>query len=268
MFDTNRAMKRWWACWWAVAAMLVSMTALGDRIVWKKTRINESNESWRLDMEVHLSRAPDIAHVPMRFTFTPKVYYERSLLDGQDKPQLRKVPLEDRQPLIESVDMGFLDPGTGKIQKRTRFTFKLTRDRGFEAGEYEVKVENKRSGKTLGRAARLTLNGENEVIDRRSMVFEDKSEKKDKDAEPEEPPSYELDPSQDPDNEAFWEGGPTEPEQADGPLPPPAHMRERPGCGCRVGASTSPSFGGGLVLLLGVAWGWRWHTGRRRARAA
>lgn len=243
-----------------LAVLLLATPALADRIAWKKTKINESNEAWLVELEVHLSRPPDIAHVPMQFTFKPDIYYERTLVDGSDEPQLRKVPLENKQPLIETVDMGFLDPSSGKIQNRTRFSFKITRERGFEAGEYKVEVRNKRSNRKIGGEQRLILNGDNEVIDRRSMVFDSKKadEKAAKKREAENQAAQEeYEQRQDPDSEEFWEGGPQEPEEGEKPIPPPAHMQDRPGaCGCRVpGHPSSPSDEGSAWLLaaLGAA---------------
>ncbi len=235
----------------AFAVVLLALPALADRVIWKKTTIEESGESWKVELEIHLSKAPDIAHVPMQFKFEPKVYYERSLLDGSDEPQLRKVPLTDRQPLIETVDMGFLDPGSGKIQKRTRFSFKLTRDRGFEAGEYTVEIRNKRTDRKLGPPKALKLNGENEVIDRRSMDFSSGSKKKKKEDKPAESQEDEYDASKDPNSEEYWESGPTEPERGDEPLPPPAHMQEKPGaCGCRVAGERTPGSDLGIAAIL------------------
>lgn len=235
---------------------LSASSASADRVVWKKTKLNESSASWRLDLEFHMSRPPDIAHVPMQFKFEPDIYYERSLVDGSEQPQLRKVPLENKQPLIESVEVGFLDPGSGKTQARTRFTFKLTRDRGFEAGEYKVTVTNKGTGKKIGGEQRLVLDGENEVIDRRSMVFDTKKaeEKAKAKREAKAAEEDEYDPSQDPNKEEYWASGPAESEPKDEPLPPPAHMQERPGaCGCRVPGApvshTHPAWLVGLGLL-------------------
>ncbi len=162
------------------ALLSVTTASASGRVVWKKTKIKESNEAWRVELEFHMNKAPDFAHVPMQFKFEPKTYFERSLVDGNDEPQFRRVPLEGKAPLLETVDVGFMDPGTGKIQKRTRFTFKITRARGFEAGEYTVKVTNKRTGASVGSMQRLTLDGENEVIDRRSISFEPKKKKKKK----------------------------------------------------------------------------------------
>ena len=252
-----------------LAVLLAASTAsAAGRLVWKKTNIKESSESWRIEVEFHLNRAPDFAHVPVQFKFEPLSYFERALVDGNDEPQLRRVPLQGKAPLIETVDVGFLDPGTGKVQKRTRFSFKLTRARGFEAGEYSVKVSFKRTGQNLGGATRITLDGENEVIDRRSISFDAKPKKKKKqDTGSSSESAY--DPKQDPDNDAYWAGGPQEPEATgDKSLPPPAHLQEKPGgCGCRaLGANaTAPARRGGFWLLgLLVVAAWTGRGVRRR----
>ncbi len=241
----------------AMALCLLASPAFADRVVWKKTKIKESNESWRIDVEIYLSKAPDIAHVPMQFKFEPTVYYERSLVDGSSEPQTRRVPLENKQPLIESIDMGFLDPGTGKIQSRTRFSFKVTRERGFEAGEYKASLKNKRSNRTLTPEVTMVLDGENEVVDRRSMVFDTKKADKKAEAKREadrQAAEEEFEQRENPDSEEFWAGGPSEPERGEDPLPPPAHMQEKPGaCGCRVLGSSTPSGAGWWALAFVAA---------------
>jgi len=227
---------------------LFSQTALADNVVWKKTKLEEIGKAWKLNLEIHLDRAPDVPHMPVRFEFTPMSYLERALVDGRKDPVIRQVPLVNQQPIVESVDVGFLDPGTGKAAKRTRFTFEITRDRGFEAGTYEVQVTDTRNNRDLGGKATLTLDGENDVIDRRSMVFDDKPKEK-KDSAPKEakPEEKELTP----DDDAFWAGGPRQAEEKTAPLPPPAHLQEKPGCGCRVGGASdaTPAW---ALLGLGV----------------
>ena len=230
---------------------LFSQPALADRVVWKKTKLEEIGKAWKLNLEIHLDRAPDVAHMPVRFEFTPMSYFERALVDGRKEAVTRQVPLVNQQPIVESVDVGFLDPGTGKAAKRTRFTFEITRDRGFEAGTYEVQVTDTRNDRDLGGKTTLTLDGENEVIDRRSMVFDDKpKEKKDSAPKAAKPEEKELTP----DDDAYWAGGPKQPEEKTAPLPPPAHLQEKPGCGCRVGGArdATPAWallGLGLCLL-------------------
>src|SRR5204862_8043651 len=116
-------------------------------------------------------------HVPMKFEFQPTAYYARDMTDG-DKLVAHTVPLTDRQSLIESVDVGFLDSGSGKIEGRTRFTFHVTRAHGYEAGEYKVTIRDTRNGQTVGAPTTLKFQGENEVVDRRAMVFSGDKKKK------------------------------------------------------------------------------------------
>lgn len=226
---------------------LFSLTAAAqNRVVWKQTKIKEQDKSWKVAIEVYLDRAPDVPHMPVRFSFTPLSYFERAMVDGRKEPVKREIPLSNQQPIVESVDVGFLDPATGKSAKRTRFSFHITRDRGFEAGSYEVVVTDARSDREFGGKTTLTLDGENEVIDRRSMVFEDKPKPKKEDSAPkQESRERELTP----DDEAYWAGGPKQPEEKRAPLPPPAHLQDRPGCGCRLEGSTSAAPAWGFVAL-------------------
>ncbi len=229
-----------WVCLFSAPALAA------NRVVWKQTKIEEVDKSWKVALEVYLDRAPDVAHMPVRFSFTAMSYFERARVDGHNDPVKREIPLSNQQPIVESVDIGFLDPGTGKAAKRTRFSFHVTRDRGFEAGTYEVVVTDARSDREFGGKAMLTLNGENEVIDRRSMVFDDKPKPKQESGAPKaEDKERELTP----DDAAYWAGGPKQPEEKKAPLPPPAHMQERPGCGCRVGGPSTAAPAWALAAL-------------------
>jgi MYXO-CTERM domain-containing protein len=239
------------------------------RVEWKSTTVKERDDkSWRLEVNVYLPSPPDVPHVPMKFEFQPTAYYARDMTDG-DKLVEHTVPLTDRQSLIESVDVGFMDSGSGKIEKRTKFSFKVTRAHGYEAGEYKVTIKDTRNGQTVGAPTTLKFQGENETIDRRAMVFASKDKKKDEkkkdgegdkpteeakkdesassDAKPEETPAAETPPAD--------EGA-----EANGPPP----IEEKPGgCGCKVaGGGKSSGLAAGLVLL-GVA-----ALSRRRRRAA
>ena len=223
--------------------------AAAGRVVWKRTKVDEIDKSWKVSLEVHLDRAPDVAHVPVRFSFTPTVYFERALIDGKKDAVTRQLPLQNQQAIVESVDVSFLDPASGKTAARTRFTFQVTRDRGFEAGQYEVKVTDARSGKDLAGGTSMTLNGDNPVVDRRSVVFDEKPSKAEK-AKDAQPPEAEKELS--PEDDAFWAGGAKAgqgTEEKSDPLPPPAHMRDKPGCGCRVGEPASGAAGLGLSAL-------------------
>jgi MYXO-CTERM domain-containing protein len=230
-----------------------SAMALGGTVIWRKTTLTEIDGTWKVQVEIHLDKTPDVAHLPVRFSFKPIVQYERSLVDGQEKPITRKIPLEHQTPLIEGVDVGFMDPGTGKTEKRTRFSFEVTRERGYEAGEYEVEISDTRSNGQIGTSQTLVLQGDNPVVDRRAMVF---SENKKKDAPSGAPAEQKtLKRELSPDDPEYWQGSSSKPDPEEKPLPPPASMQEKPGaCGCRVGESSSGRAGvaalGALVLGL------------------
>jgi MYXO-CTERM domain-containing protein len=247
----------------SVVLLLTTGSALAaGRIEWKSKSFKErSDKAWMLELKIFLPRAPDVAYVPMKFEFEPQVYFERALVDGTEGPVERKVPLEGRQPLIESVDIGFLDAGTSKIESRTKFTFKVKRDLGYDAGEYKVTVRDTRNGQIVGTATNITFDGQNEIIDRRAIVFQGGDNKKKK------PEKKEEDGEKAADDSKKEEGGDDKPaddssseESRDGTVgssagdegPPP--IEEKPGgCGCRVvGASSDSDLALAMALGLGV----------------
>lgn len=254
----------------ALALLLLSSVALAaGRTEWKTKELKErEGGSWRIELAFYLPRAPDMAHVPMKFEFQPTAYYERSMVDG-DKLIERTVPLDNRQALIESVDVGFLDSGTGKIESRTRFSFKVTRAHGYEAGEYKVTIRDGRNGQTIGAPVNLRFTGENEVIDRRAMVFtgKKKEEKKDKAAEEKSETDDKPDDSKtdaaptdtdEKESETTTEGsdgdeGSEDSGASDEEDDQAGTIKEKPGgCGCRIQDSGQPA-GGAVVLGLGLA---------------
>lgn len=200
-------------------------------VKWKSTTIEErtKNESWNLEMEIHLARVPDIAHQSMKFEFTQISEYERSLVDGRETPQERTVPLSNQQALIESVTVGFMDPGSGQVQKRTRFSFKVTRAHGYKAGQWKVKIRSTDTGQQIGSEVTLNLKGENPVVDRRSITFHGKPKEKKAEKEESEPAgSDDSAESAEPASEDEEEDlGAVEDE---GQTPP--SVDERPGGGC------------------------------------
>lgn len=215
--------------------------AAGGRVEWKTKTLKESEgHSWTIEVAFYMSKAPDVATLPMRFSFTPAVYYERALVDGKEGPQLRQVPLQGKPPLVESVDVGFMDPGTGQIQKRTRFSFKVTRGHGYEAGEYDVTIKDGRTDAPFGSATHVVFEGENEVIDRRAMVFsgekkKEKAKEDDKgggDGDGNDKPQKKLDE----DDPAFWEGGPKKSTKNDESN---EEVEPKRGCGCRLAGARS-----------------------------
>jgi hypothetical protein len=137
----------------------------------EKTTLEEVDGRWKLKMTIDHGSVPDIAFVPMLFSFEQTMHYERALTEASpDKPELIKKSLVNQQPINESMDVGFGD-GSGKTFKGTKFDFVIRRDRGFEAGEYKLTIKKADGGQTMGQPIRLVLNGENPVIDRRPISF-------------------------------------------------------------------------------------------------
>jgi len=177
-----------------IALTLLSLTAshvasAAGRTEWKSKVLKERREEqpdgdefedkngyWKVEVAIYLPRAPDVPHVPMKFEFQPEVEYERTILDSSGKVVDRKVPLVNQQASIESTDVEFLDSGTGKIEARTRFSFKVTRGQGYKAGEYKVTLLDGRNDQKIGAPVTLIFEGKNTVIHREPMEF--KGEKK------------------------------------------------------------------------------------------
>jgi len=263
---SNRSIQRLvavLAAWVSILVLSASAQAAG-RVEWKsKTFKERSDKAWMLELAIYLPRAPDVAYVPMKFEFELVTYFERALIDGKEGPVDTKTPMSGRQPLIESVDVGFMDAGTSKIEKRTRFSFKVKRDLGYEAGEYKVTIRDTRNGQTVGAATTITFDGENEIIDRRSIVFQGDDKKKKKKEEKKEEGGEEKKESASDDGENKGEEGGGESSSDDGASsdgdegsdnaggddPPP--VEEKRGCGCRVpGAPSAP--GSSIALTLGL----------------
>jgi MYXO-CTERM domain-containing protein len=255
-------------CQLALVLLFSGSALAAGRIEWKSTTVKErEDKSWRLEVAIYMPKAPDVPHVSMKFEFQPTAYYARDMTDG-DKLVEHTVPLTDRQSLIESVDVGFLDSGSGKIEARTRFSFKVTRAHGYEAGEYKVTIRDTRNGQIVGTAQTLKFQGENEVIDRRAMVFSgEKKKKKDEekkpegdkpaDAEKKDAPAAEDAPKDD--APAASEDKPEA--TADDHAPPPVEGKPG-GCGCKLAGADHGGGLAGALVLLGVV---TLVTRRRRA---
>lgn len=237
----------------------------------KSTEVNEVSGAWHIYVTVELPKAPPIAHQPMRFVFTEQVAFDRSLVDGHDQPVNSRRVLSPTVARTESLDVDFAD-SSGKIFKGTRFDFGLTRERGYEAGEYKVDVRTS-DGTVIGASQSLVLKGDNEVQDRRSMNFtaEKKGIKK--------VAAYDAGaPAQgsDDDTPAAASGGNGEVEPTGTPQPfispegydktPEEEIKTRPkGCGCSVpGESTSMHAAAWLAPLAGLG---LVVARRRRSRA-
>jgi len=229
-------------------------------VKWSKKRIKErADDSWKISLVITLPRTPDVGIVPMKFSFEPVAYYERAKVDG-DKIIERKVPLRYQTPHIESMPVGFQNPANGKPVRRTRFVFNLTRESGFEAGEYKVKITNAATGQKIGGTTVIKLQGENDVIDRRTINFDaekPKSKKKADELTDVQEGTFRTTGGEVVEDESEEEVVVDGPEPSRAPASTgPQPIKEKPGaCGCRA-AGQSPASGGlaGLALAaLAVA---------------
>lgn len=271
LFGSKSRQRKFMALAMGLLVLLVSALAVAaGRIEWasKKIKPRSDGNSWNIELKVFLPRAPDVPSVPTKFVFLQTVYYERSMVDG-DKLLVRNVPMEGKLPIVESVDIGFLDPRAGKIENRTQFSFKINRDHGFECGEYKVTVRDARNDSVIGQPTTLILDGENEVIDRRSLVFSGESKKKKKvdstggagdekkaDEKKEEKKAEEADSEKS--EPAAAEKEPAAPAEDSGDAVDAEQVKKKPGgCGCRMpGDQTNSAVGLGWLglataLLLG-----------------
>jgi len=254
------------------ASLLLLSSALalaGGRIEWggKTLKLRSDNVSWNVEMTFFLGKSPDVPSVPMKFIFQETVAYERSIEDG-DKHTSRKVPIEGKQPNVETQDVGFLDPRSGKIENRTKFTFKLHRDHGYECGEYKVTVRDSRNDSMIGQPTTLILGGENEEVDRRSVVFsgEKKKEKK-------KPAEGTTDDGSEASKKADAEPGRDKsvdtsnklevpPEESTKPAEPEEIKKKPGGCGCSVPGESSNRSGHWVWAIAATAL----LVGRKRTR--
>lgn len=235
----------------------------------KRTTVQEADGRWKFNVEVDYGSKPHIGHIPFDFVFVQKTYYEYSITDNDPKPVQRRKPMLNQPPQREQMDIGFAD-ARGDIWRRTKFSFSLRRDRGFSAGEYTLTVKRTSDGRVLGRPMRIILNGQNELIDRRAIVFAGpKKKSKDKATKTDDAPSGadEGGSGDKADNAADEEKEDTVPEdveppddpvaepEADGP-PPVEKRRNGAGCGCRAAGmgprDSVPLLG---LLMLGLL-GW------------
>jgi MYXO-CTERM domain-containing protein len=214
----------------------------------------EANEKWKLNFTINYGSTPDIAYIPMVFSFTPTMLYERSLTDqSPEKPVIIRKPLQGQVPINLSMDVGFSD-ASGKKFSTTKFDFVIRRDKGFEAGEYDLKITRAEDGAQVGQVIKIKLKGDNPIVDRRAMVFSGGEKKKktddDKKKEGDDAAGSEEKKTDDgaaaSDATATGEGTPTE--------APPAEAPKQGGCGCRVAGEPSSSAPGAALasLLLGA----------------
>lgn len=224
----------------------------------RSSEVNEVSGAWHVYVTLELPKAPPIAHQSMKFLFTKTVAYERSLVDGHDGPVNSRQMLSNQSPTMESLDVDFAD-SSGKIFKGTRFDFGLTRERGYEAGEYKVEVRTA-DNVSIGSPQTLILKGDNDVVDRRSMNFtaEKKGIKKVAAVDAGAPAAKNDEPAP----AAAGGNGEVEPTgTAEGFIPkegydktPEEEIKTRPkGCGCSVPGDREDTFASKLLWLAPLA---------------
>lgn len=255
---------RWLAQTLALATLvLLPTTALAaGKFTIKSTSVQEVSGGWHIFVTVELPKPPAIAHQSMRFVFEKTAVYERSLVDGHSDPVPSRAVVRDDTPATESLDVDFSD-GRGKIFKGTRFDFSLTRTRGYVAGEYKVTLRTA-DGTSIGGSQSLTLKGDNEVVDRRSITFEAKKNKIQKvdDGVDGGAPGAQSDAGSGPaaggmgEVEATGSAEPFIPADAYNKTPEEDIKVKKSGCGCSVPGTSAPLPFGALVgpaLMLGLA---------------
>lgn len=163
--------------------------------------------------------------------------------------------------------MGFAD-ARGDLWQRTKFSFSVRRDRGFSAGEYTLTVKRTSDGAIMGRPMNITLNGQNELIDRRSIVFAgEKKKDKPKADKGDEKKDDKADGNDTEGSGAADETKDSVPEDVEPPDDPvgeadgPPPVEKRPngtGCGCRTAGLGSEHGAASLLglLVFGLI-GWR-----------
>ncbi|WP_437643895.1 MYXO-CTERM sorting domain-containing protein [Sorangium sp. So ce362] len=215
----------------ATAAHAAGTVTIADRAP------KEDGGRWKLKMTINYGGTPHLSHIPMLFSFTPTVHYERALTDqSPEKPILNRIPLQNQQSINESMDVGFSD-GSGKVFSITKFDFVLRRDRGFEAGEYDLVIKRASDGVQMGQRQKITLKGDNEIIDRRAIVFTGEKKKKDKadsaGAETEKSDGAEEEQASDAEPASDPAEAPSDAEIPPDEAPPPVSPKQG-GCGCRL----------------------------------
>ncbi len=209
----------------------------------------ESNGRWKLNFTINYGTKPHIAYIPMIFSFTPTALYERSLTDqSPEKPVIIRLALQNQPSMNESMDVGFSN-SAGEVYNVTKFDFVIRRDKGFESGEYDLKITRADDGAVMGQVIKLKLKGENPIVDRRAMVFSGEKKKK-----KEEKPADAADEKKE--GEGSEASGSSETSSASGETPtetPPPVEPKKGGCGCRVVDAPEGSSSAIAALLLGAA---------------
>lgn len=260
----------------ALVTFTVARTAFAfGSVVIKPTTVQEEDGRWKLNVEADYGSKPHIGHIPFDFIFVQKVYYENSITDNDPKPVQRRKVMHNQPPQREQMDIAFAD-ARGELWRKTKFSFSLRRDRGFAAGEYSLTIKRSSDGQTLGRPITLILNGENEVIDRRAIVFTGEKKKPEKEKSTDEGTDKASKADDDSDEAKGAEGegdqeamGPDDDDDSprgdrEAAGPPPVEKGPKSGCGCRVEGAQQQ--GTSALWLVAALLGGCGLVARRRQR--
>jgi hypothetical protein len=227
----------------------------------KSASVDEVDGQWKLVFDIDYGSKAHMPHIPFDLVITLRTYYEYSITDTDKEPQIRRKPMVNQQPSREGVDIDFAD-ARGQIWPKTRFQINLRRDRGYSAGEYTLVFKRASDGAQLGATINLTLNGKNELIDRRAIVFT--GAKPDAGAASKDAGSGDKSAATGADNASEAdkdkaasapEGAKSEEEKPAAAEPPPAEKKlpGGHGCGCRVAGAQTGAVAS--LLLFGLAFG-------------
>ncbi len=246
----------------AAGSLYAQNAAAAGSMKLQSSTIGETGGAWHLYTTLELPTQPPTAHVPIRFIFTKTAAYELDLVDGQDKPVDNKATLGNQLPTIESQDVDFSD-GTGRIFKKTRFDFTITRTRGYGPGEYRLQVKTT-DGVEIGGIQTVVLNRSTDpndpnnkldIVDRRSLSFEKKGPGKVSNVVGDGGVAATQGESAVPQNGDISASGaatPFIPQSAYQPTPEELGNANNKGCGCAIpGTQTQQSLPGSLAGLGG-----------------
>lgn len=217
----------------------------------------ESDGRWKLVFTIDYGSTPHIKYVPMIFSFTPTMLYERTLTDqSPEKPIINRIPLQNQVPMNESMDVGFSN-ADGKTYKVTKFDFVIKRVKGFEAGEYDLKITRAEDGAQMGQIIKLKLKGDNVIVDRRAMVFAGGSKKKKPEENKDEKADEKKEGEGSGDSAASGSSSDSSSSSETPTEAPPATPPKQGGCGCRIAETSAGSSSALVALLLGAVVTWR-----------
>jgi hypothetical protein len=119
-----------------------------------RTTIQEANSSWRLMVSISLPTPPPTARPTFKFSFTPQTTFEGVGSDG-GAPVAK--PVKHPMAIVQTMQIDFGD-GSGSIWKQAKADMSITRQDGFQPGEYKLVVRG--PGGNVGQPVVVTLLGD------------------------------------------------------------------------------------------------------------